>query len=529
MANAKVIDRCPALKTELLPLRGCRCLPSDHCWPSTHEWDTFNRTVNGHLLQVKPVGSVCHGKEFDQVGCDDVKANTHDSVWRISEPGALQWTNWEGDDRWGTCTINGAKKALCKQGRLPLYKVMAQLAQEVQAAVQFAKRRNLHVAIRNTGHDGIGRSSGPGSVQINVSKLKQMRFMDEFTPQGGNESQGQAVTVGAGVLGMEVLEAGRRRGLNVITGTPSSLAATGGFLQGGGIGILSPAYGLAADNALEFTLVTAEGNVVVANDFQNEDLFWALRGGGGGTFGVVLDTTIRTFPDVPAVYFWMTMTIPKRKRASLTAEQALWNITTELTNLVPALKRFNDTASAIIFTRLLEVLDGRTLPYESNVTVYPRLSTYLSRPKTMDRAGYGLVESSVLVSEELFYQPNGTSTIMDVLSGLKFEVGDSVEILMTGGGQVKANKGIINTESMVKRMRNSQLPALRSLESRYMGSYPNVADPDEPNYQRAFWGDNYPGLSQVKRYWDRDGLFTVRMGVNNEIWDSEGICRVKHP
>jgi FAD/FMN-containing dehydrogenase len=137
---------------------------------------------------------------------------------------------------------------------------MAHSAEEVQTAIRFAKLHNLRITIRNTGHDGTGRSSGRGSVQINVNRLKTIQFVDNFIPRarGESDSEGRAVIVGAGVLGTELQEAGQTHGLNVMTGVCRSVGAVGGFLQGGGTSLLAPSYGLAADNALQFTVVTAE-------------------------------------------------------------------------------------------------------------------------------------------------------------------------------------------------------------------------------------------------------------------------------
>jgi FAD/FMN-containing dehydrogenase len=64
-------------------------------------------------------------------------------------------------------------------------------------------------------------------------------------------------------------------------------------VQGGGHSPFSPLFGLGADNVLEFKVVTADGKLVVANDVVNQDLFWALRGGGGGTWGVVVEATVK--------------------------------------------------------------------------------------------------------------------------------------------------------------------------------------------------------------------------------------------
>ncbi|KAL3445133.1 FAD-binding domain-containing protein [Aspergillus insuetus] len=564
----------------------CRCLPSDSCWPSRNTWDEFNKTINGHLLALRPIGAACHGAEYDETRCEIVKNSTNNPLWRILEPAAYQWTNWEGESRdsnveVGGCPISAPRDTPCHQGRISVYAIMARSAEEVQSAISFAKLHDLRITIRNTGHDGTGRSSGAGSVQINVNRLKTIHFIDEFMPRGGGEadSEGRAVIVGAGVLGIELQEAGQTHGLNMMTGVCRSVGAVGGFLQGGGTSLLAPSYGLAADNALEFTVVTAEGDIVVANKDQNPDLFWALRGGGGGTFGVIIDVTIRTFPDIPIVYALLTTSIMQQNETSPSAKQSLWDITAEIASLLPDLKRQDDKTSAIIvpvilpdrvaltaavmfpdrsdtslveaqFTRLQETLDTRDISYLLNITHYSQLSTYLNEPGPMHQSGIGQIEGSVLISENFFFKPKGTAEIVGALSQLPFEPGDSVEILMSAGGQVKANKDIVDSalhpawresalgvtvrrnlspDSSMKVFSDSMLSSLRTLESPYLGSYWNVADPDEPESQRAFWGENYDRLYEVKQKWDPDGLFIVRMGVGSEDWDEEGICRVREP
>lgn len=77
-----------------------------------------------------------------------------------------------------------------------------------------------------------------------------------------------------------------------------SVAVAGGFGQTAGHGPITPLYGLAADQFLEFKVVMADGELKIANKAVNPDLFWALRGGGGSTFGVVVEATVKAHPDV---------------------------------------------------------------------------------------------------------------------------------------------------------------------------------------------------------------------------------------
>ena len=83
------------------------------------------------------------------------------------------------------------------------------------------------------------------------------------------------------------------------------MGAAGGFTQGGGHGSLGPMYGLAVDNVLEVDVVIANGTLLTANKCTNPDLFWALRGGGGGTFGIVTRMVHKAHPTVPN-YFGYT-------------------------------------------------------------------------------------------------------------------------------------------------------------------------------------------------------------------------------
>lgn len=85
-----------------------------------------------------------------------------------------------------------------------------------------------------------------------------------------------------------------------ITGGASvSVGASDGYVTGGGHGALTNVYGLAVDNVLQMKVLIANGTFLAANRCQNQDLFFAMRGGGGGTFGIVLNTTSRIYREVP--------------------------------------------------------------------------------------------------------------------------------------------------------------------------------------------------------------------------------------
>jgi len=95
------------------------------------------------------------------------------------------------------------------------------------------------------------------------------------------------------------MEAVGRAGYRVVGGECGTVGITGGFMQGGGHSILNSAYGMAADNVLEWEVVTAEGEHLIATAHRNPDLYWALSGGSGGTYGVVLSMTTKPHPEGP--------------------------------------------------------------------------------------------------------------------------------------------------------------------------------------------------------------------------------------
>jgi FAD/FMN-containing dehydrogenase len=182
------------------------------------------------------------------------------------------------------------------------YAVLAQDPADIVAAVDFARRHRLRLVIKGTGHDYLGRSSAPDSLLVWTHRMRQVSMHDAFTPRGCPAAEGgiPAVSVEAGTRWIEAYqEVTGKHGRYVQGGGCTSVGAAGGFLQGGGFGSWSKKYGIAAASMLEAEVVTADGRLLVANACQNQDLFWALRGGGGGTFGIVTRATLMTHPLPP--------------------------------------------------------------------------------------------------------------------------------------------------------------------------------------------------------------------------------------
>lgn len=245
------------------PAQACRCRPGQPCWPSAAEWQTLAAQLHGKLE--RPVAAPVSRNPF---ALQDSSAGTESAGWLKA------WT-----------------------ARPSAYAVVAHDAADVAAAVRFARRHSLRLVVKGTGHDYLGRSSAPDSLLVWTHAMRDVTRVDAFVPRGcePGRTPAAAVTVGAGARWLEAYEEVTGKGHRYVQGGGcTSVGVAGGFLQGGGFGSWSRRYGTAAANLLEVEVVTADGAMVVANECQNADLFWALRGGGGGTFGVVTRATLRT-------------------------------------------------------------------------------------------------------------------------------------------------------------------------------------------------------------------------------------------
>lgn len=175
--------------------------------------------------------------------------------------GALDEINFENSAVTNeTCYIDFPRSSPCGQGSVPVYAVAATTPQDIQKGVNFGRTHNLRLAIKNTGHDFLGRSTARGSLQIWTHNMKSITFLEGFRAKGCSKSGGgePAVTIGAGVQLKELYTAAKSQGKTLVAGFANTVGAAGGYIQGGGHSALSPWKGLASDNALQFTVVTAD-------------------------------------------------------------------------------------------------------------------------------------------------------------------------------------------------------------------------------------------------------------------------------
>ena len=171
----------------------------------------------------------------------------------------------------------------------PTFFALPKSENDVQRCLKCAHENGAAVVIRSGGHSEVGYSTiGNDGFVIYLSEMNQVVIDDTS----------KVVHVGAGARWEDVYN--KTGSSYVVVGGVCLTVGVSGFTLGGGYSMLSRYHGLAIDNLLSATMVTANGsNVVVANSTVHPDLFWALRGGGGGNFGAVTRFSFKLHPTHP--------------------------------------------------------------------------------------------------------------------------------------------------------------------------------------------------------------------------------------
>ncbi|KDQ14469.1 hypothetical protein BOTBODRAFT_32595 [Botryobasidium botryosum FD-172 SS1] len=529
------------------------CAEGDECWPSMTAWAQLNNTLSGRLVRSLPPAAPCHVPYYDAAACDAARGNWTDPFWRSRQTGGYQDTAWENGDE--ACHIDGPKDMPCKQGLVPYYTAVVENVEDVQAAVNFARENSVKTRIKGASHDFLGKSSGRGAFGIHTIKLKGITFDDNFVPASCNVASQGAVTVASGEHFIDVYKAADEHGCTVVGGSSTSVGGAGGWILGGGHSFMSPVYGLGVDNVLQFTVVTADGQTRIANECQNSDLFWALRGGGGG-FAITISATYKTHPAVNNISFVAFGVVANES-----------SHTPFLATLLSLLPAFDDkgitgyvyasqTKTDVIFMKtdsddvasvnatLAPIYDlvrqsGNDLEVTHPATgVAPSIYSLFSggfgaAPEGVAAVlGSRLFPRSVFEDEEKignmsqFLGSSGVMTILCLVGGGKVNK-PAADVVAVNPSWRKALTHVVVADLWPSSSTTSERNVVRSKITRItqrlaefagpdMGAYINEADVNEPDWQRVFWGSNYDRLLRIKNIYDPTGILTCQKCVGDE-------------
>ena len=263
-----------------------RVRPSDPAWPSAVTWDRLNQEVGGQLLKLESPFANCAVTPLS-AACSEALAQLKNPYSVGDQPALTQTSGWV--DAWTS--------------RPSVYAIAARSTADVVAAVNFAREHHLRLVVKGGGHSYQGTSCAPDSLLVWTRHMNSVALHDAFVGQGceGKQAPQPAVTVGAGAMWSDAYDAVTTHGGRYVQGGGCTTVGVAGLVQSGGFGNFSKHYGTAAAGLLEAEIVTADGKVRIANVCSNPDLFWGIKGGGGGSLGVVTRLTLRT-RELPEIF-----------------------------------------------------------------------------------------------------------------------------------------------------------------------------------------------------------------------------------
>jgi len=276
---AAILALAPFPPAWAAPFRRVR--PGDAGWPTAQDWEHLKSQVGGNLVKPADLFSTCMAGAKDA----DCAAATKE----IGNPYFI------GDQAGGT-QVSGWLNAWSP--RPSAYAVAAHSADDMVAAVNFARAHKLRLAVKGGGHSYQGTSSAPDSLLIWTRPMHAITLHDAFVPEGSSDAPVPAVTIEAGAMWVDAYDAVTTKAHRYVQGGGCMTVGVAGLIQSGGFGSFSKRYGTAASNLLQAEMVTADGKLRTVNARRDADLFWGLKGGGGGSLGVVTKVTLKTH-DLP--------------------------------------------------------------------------------------------------------------------------------------------------------------------------------------------------------------------------------------
>jgi hypothetical protein len=413
----------------------------------------------------------------------------------------------------------------------PRVRVVAASATAVSATILWATNIGLGFAIRSGGHSFEGFSQSPDLV-IDVRGIAGIKL----------SADKKSVSVGSGSSLGSVYEALASSQRAIPAGTCFSVGVAGHSL-GGGFGLLGRPFGLACDSVLSMEVVDASGQIHNVSEQENPDLFWALRGGGNGSFGVVTNFNFRTSTVNPVAKFGITWGKSPAQGVKVVRAWQQWM--EDLPSSITCTLHLTRENGGLIKVHVA----GLSVQSESRLRVeLKRLQTlagqaqdFSTRTMTFSQAarvfnGGGPPYDSVLMKGKSDYvmEPLTDQGILTLLNGLQNAPGEIAVLFDSYGGAI--NKVAADATAFVHRGNTrysiqyymqwdspqasvanmAMMQALYSSMRPFVsgGAYVNYCDLDlADGYARAYWGDNLPRLMKIKAQVDPQNIFRHAQSV----------------
>lgn len=468
-----------------------------------------------------------------------------------------------------SCDPFTPRNSPCTLGNYVDYAINVSSAADVAAGLKFAQAHNIRMVIKNTGHDLLGKSTGKGALGIWTHHLKSIKFLD-YTSAAYS---GPAIKMGAGAQGWELLEAAQAQGLRVVGGACPTVGVAGGYSQGGGHSLLSSVYGLGSDNVLEWEVVTADGEHVTASPTSYPDLYWALTGGGPGTYAVVVSMTAKAHQDNGVTATALSFS------PTNSTEDIYWRAVEAFHAILPTWVDRGGFAAYIILDKffflqpivfpglskqevtslvqpLIDTLDGLNITYNVNTTSFTQYRDFYDN--YFGPLPYGIfpsvqVQGGHLIPRSIVQTNNTglTQTLREIAAGGTFHLlGSGLNVAHSVAGNKPLSNSVLpnwrdtiihlvvraewdftlpqaQNEANETEITERLVPMLETL-SPGSGAYMNEGDPNQPNWQTVYYGSNYEALRAIKKKYDPNDLFYATAAVGSEAWTvapNGGLCR----
>ena len=424
---------------------------------------------------------------------------------------------------------------------------------DVSTCLAFVRKYGVPVAARSGGHSYAGWSSSSGLIV-------------DVTPMAGVNVSGTVATVGAGTHLVDFYNGLSAHG-RVVPGGSCPTVGIAGLTLGGGVGVVSRAYGLTSDNVTSLQIVTADGLLRTCSASSNPDLFWACRGGGGGNFGVVTSFTFATHPASQIILFFLSW--PWSQAARVISAWQSWapNAPDELwSNLhlaatpggsTPTIQvggtYLGSTSAASALLEKLYAAAGSD-PSAPFLEVSPSwlhamlveagcasLTVNECHLPTQNPAGQ-LSRASEYAKSDFFTKPLSSQGIGTLLAGVEslqrvsgasggdggiaFDaLGGAVNRIAPGAtafvhrdalfqAQYTTTWPVGSASAGVARQHTWQQSFWQSMRPYVSGqAYQNYIDPALANWRQAYYGANFSRLTQVKGTYDPDRVFTFPQAI----------------